>query len=193
MLLAYGRYALVTIVIFIVLLIPFNASSQGEVTCVYETVVNCDLWLDIADIYIDGSFDRTYVMEVGWWADPYTLESDIAHGVAPCQHPPVTIYEPEHCLKTRTNACPKTPRYYMYTFRDENQPDTWQEYCYIISDHGYPSTDSQARICTVPGYDHNYLATKLVYDGWVSTDCHGNASYGWSAWDPSWYRSQYSK
>jgi hypothetical protein len=189
----YGRYALATIVIFIVLLIPFNASSQGEVTCVYDTGSDCNQWWDIVWIYVDGVFDRL-VINAGGWSDPYTLESVIVHGVDPCQHiPPVTIYEPESCLKKKTNACPKTPRYYMYTFHDENQPGTWQEFCYIISNHGYPSVDSQARICTVPGYGHTYLATKLVYDGWVSTDCHGNASYGWSAWDPSWYRSEFSE
>jgi hypothetical protein len=190
----HRKSILLLIIIIPLVLMPISASSQGEVTCVFDPWVDCRLWADAADIYIDGSYDHGFVMEVGWWADPYTLESVVVHGVAPCQHiPPVTIYEPEHCLKKRNNACPKTPRYYMYTFRDENQPDTWQEYCHIISNNGYPSIESQARICTVPGYDHTYLATKLVYDGWVSTDCHGNASYGWPAWDPSWYRSQYSK
>jgi hypothetical protein len=189
----YGRYALVTIVILIVLLIPFNVSSQGEVTCVYDTVVNCDYWLDVAYIYIDGSYDHTLVMELGWWADPYTLESAIAHGVPPCQHPPVTIYEPEYCLKIRTNTCPKTARYYMFTLEDENQPPEWQRYCYVISNNGIPSVESQARVCSVPGYDHEYKATNIPYGGWVYTDCHGNSSYGWPDWQSSWYRPSFAK
>jgi hypothetical protein len=190
--LAYGRYTLVTIAILIVLLIPFNVRAQGEVTCVYYTVVDCNMWLDVADIYIEGSLDHSLVMEVGWWTDPYTLESVIVHGCSPCQHiPPVTIYEPEHCLVAR--PCPVKPRYYMYTFRDDNQPDTWQQYCYIISNNGYPSVESQSRICSVPGFDHVYRATKMVYSGWVYIDCYGNAIYGWPDWQSSWYRPSFAK
>jgi hypothetical protein len=91
------------------------------------------------------------------------------------------------------SSCAKKPRYKMYTFRDDNQPDTWQEYCYIISNNGYPSVESQAIICSVPGYDYVYKATSMVYSGWVYTDCDGIASYGWQDWQSSWYRPQFAK
>jgi hypothetical protein len=90
-------------------------------------------------------------------------------------------------------SCSKTPRYYMYTFRDDNQPVTWQTYCYIISSNGYPGVESQARICSVPGFDHVYRATKMVYEGWVYTDCNGIASYGWPDWQPAWYRPKFAE
>jgi hypothetical protein len=188
----YGRYTLVMIMILVVLLIPFNVSSQGEVTCVFDTVVNCNFWLDTVDIYIGNTHVQNLVMDAGWWADPYTLESVIVNGIAPCEHiPPITIYEPADCLVKRT--CPKIPRYYMYTFRDDNQPETWQQYCYIISNNGYPSTESQARICGVPSYDYVYRATNMVYSGWVYTDCYGNATYGWQDWRSNWYRPSFAK
>jgi large subunit ribosomal protein L40e len=97
-------------------------------------------------------------------------------------------------LRLRTvQACEQTHRYYMYTLLDENQPLTWQPYCYIISDNGVPSVESQARICTVPGFEHTFLATNIPFAGWVSTDCNGRPTYGWPQWKPEWYRSKFAK
>ena len=90
-------------------------------------------------------------------------------------------------------SCSHKKEYFMYTLRDDNQPPTWQTYCYIISNNGIPSVESQARICSVPGHDHVYRATNIPYGGWVSTDCNGIASYGWPDWQSSWYRPQYAK
>ena len=84
-------------------------------------------------------------------------------------------------------------RYYMYTLRDANQPEIWQRYCYIISNNGFPSVESQARICSVRGFDHVYRATSMLYSGWVYTDCNGNPYYGWPAWNPEWYRPEFAK
>jgi hypothetical protein len=97
--------------------------------------------------------------------------------------------EPAACVQVLTTSCPSTNQYYMYAFRDENQPATWQEYCYIISSVGYPSADSQARICSVAGSDHSYRATALMYSGWVYKDCNGLIHYGWPDWDPAWFKS----
>jgi hypothetical protein len=94
---------------------------------------------------------------------------------------------------TPAASCPKTPRYYKYTFRDDNQPVTWQTYCYIISSNGYPGVESQARICSVPGFDHVYRTTKMVYEGWVYTDCNSIASYGWPDWKSTWYRPKFTE
>jgi hypothetical protein len=195
--LSYSKFALVIILTILLVFLPSSVSSQGEVTCTYETYFyDCNLWVFVADMYIDGSFSQSYVMAAGWWADPYTLESVIVHdgAPAPCQPiPPVTIYEPEHCLMKRTDTCPKTPRYYMFTLFDENQPPEWQRYCYVISNTGIPSVESQARVCSVPGYDHVYKATNIPFGGWVYTDCHGNSSYGWPDWQSSWYRPSFAK
>jgi ubiquitin len=90
-------------------------------------------------------------------------------------------------------VCETTQRYFMYTLRDENQPSTWQSYCYIVSENGVPSVESQARICTVPGFDHTFQATIIPYQGWVTTDCTGMAYYGWGHWEPEWYRPRFAK
>jgi predicted nucleic acid-binding Zn finger protein len=191
--LKYSKYALAIILTILLGFLPSSVSSQGEVTCVYDTGSDCSQWWDIVWIYVDGSLDQ-FVINAGGWSDPYTLESVIVDGVAPCQHfPPVMIYEPEHCLKKRTDTCPKKPRYYMFTLLDENQPPEWQRYCYVISNNGIPSVESQARVCSVPGYDHVYKATNIPYGGWVYTDCQGNPSYGWPDWQSSWYRPKYAR
>jgi uncharacterized repeat protein (TIGR01451 family) len=97
------------------------------------------------------------------------------------------------CIPTpSTSLCPTTPRYYMYTLEDVNQPAGWQPYCYIISANGYPSVQIQARLCTPPGSQHTFKATNIPYGGWVYSDCLGNASYGWPYWSPSWYRPEYA-
>ena len=105
------------------------------------------------------------------------------------------VIDQANCLAAPSSpsSCDKRPRYFMYTFRDNNQPETWQEYCYIISHNGYPGVESQARICSVPNFDHVYRASKLVYKGWVSTDCNGIASYGFPEWQSSWYRPRFEK
>jgi len=84
-------------------------------------------------------------------------------------------------------------RYYMYTLRDANQPEDWQRYCYVISFDGFPSVESQARICSVRGIDYVYRATSLAYSGWVYTDCNRNPYYGWPHWNPDWYRPEFAK
>jgi ubiquitin len=90
-------------------------------------------------------------------------------------------------------VCERTPRYYMYTLLDENQPSTWLPYCYVISKNGVPSVESQARICTVKGFDHIVQATNIPYAGWVSTDCRGQARYGWPHWKSVWYRPEFAE
>jgi len=85
------------------------------------------------------------------------------------------------------SACPATPRYFMYTLEDADQPDGWQPYCYIISSNGTPSVESQGRVCSVPGSGHTFRATNIPYAGWVYADCHGLASYGWPEWQPEWF------
>ena len=171
---------------------PIKASAQGEITCVHEIGSDCLQWWDYVRIYENGSLISAYMLDAGGWSDPYVLESVDVSGSGPCEHvPPITIYEPANCLVVRT--CPIKPRYYMYTFRDDNQPDTWQQYCYIISNYGYPSVESQARICSVPGFDHVYRATRMVYSGWVHTDCYGNVTYGWPNWKSSWYRPSFAE
>lgn len=97
------------------------------------------------------------------------------------------------CSIPPRSACERTARYFMYTLEDTNQPPTWQPYCYVISNDGVPSVESQARICTVPGFDHVFRATNIPFGGWVYTDCHGTASYGWPHWQPSWYRPAFVK
>jgi uncharacterized repeat protein (TIGR01451 family) len=98
------------------------------------------------------------------------------------------------CIPTpSTSVCPSTPRYYMYTLEDANQPPGWQPYCYIISANGYPSVQIQASLCTPPGSQHTFKATNIPYGGWVYADCLGNARYGWPHWQPSWYRPEYAK
>lgn len=92
-----------------------------------------------------------------------------------------------------TPRCGMEPRYYMYTLEDANQPAGWQPYCYVISSNGPPSVESQARVCSVPGFDHVFRATNQPFAGWVYADCMGNASYGWPHWDPAWYRPGYTR
>lgn len=90
-------------------------------------------------------------------------------------------------------ACELIPRYYMYTLQDVNQQSIWAKDCYIISSNGYPSVEIQAKLCTPPGSEHTFRATNIPFGGWVSTDCQGNAFYGWPGWDANWYRSGYAK
>ena len=189
------RKSILTMMLIIPLvLIPVRASSQTTITCEYEIGSNCEHWWDYVRIYENGNLISAYMMAAGGWSDPYSIESVVVTGSGPCAHvPSITIYEPSSCLVTDASSCPKVPRYYMYTFRDDNQPNTWQEYCYIISNNGYPSVESQARICSVPGYDHIYRATNMMFSGWVSTDCNGKVTYGWPAWRSSWYRSEFAK
>lgn len=97
------------------------------------------------------------------------------------------------CYVPARSSCERTSRYFMYTLQDDNQPHTWQPYCYVISNNGVPSVESQARVCTVPGYDHVFRATNIPFGGWVYTDCNGTASYGWPHWKPSWYRPAFAK
>ena len=96
----------------------------------------------------------------------------------------------QNCF-TGSFSCWEYPSYYMYTLRDNNQPGTWQPYCYIISNNGIPSVESQARICSVPGFDYVYRATHLIYEGWV-TYCRGRAYYGWPDWKFEWYRKEFA-
>jgi hypothetical protein len=192
--LAYSKYTLVIILTILLVFLPSGVNSQGVITCEYETGSDCNQWWDYVRIYDDGSFVGSYMLDAGGWSDPYTIESVVVSGSSPCQHiPPITIYEPSNCLKTSVGSCKKTARYHMFTLEDENQPPEWQRYCYVISNNGIPSVESQARVCSVPGYDHVYKATNIPYGGWVSTDCRGNASYGWPDWQPSWYRPSFAK
>ena len=148
--------------------------------------------------WIDDSQIESY--DWNWDFPMYICDSSgnyismLEHNVA------FTIVEPSNCPVDNipssvdpVRSCPLTPRYYMFTLEDEYQPPEWQRYCYIISNNGIPSVESQARICSVPGYDHVYRATNIPYGGWVSTDCNGIASYGWPDWQSSWYRPQYAK
>jgi hypothetical protein len=137
-----------------------------------------------------------------------TLSAILADGTLVFVDVGTTIFEASPCPPTFTAwsststsyvnwtrlaaSCSMTPRYYMYTLEDANQPDSWQPYCYIISSNGAPSVEAQARVCSVPGFDHAFQATNMPYAGWVSADCLGNASYGWPAWDPDWYRAKWS-
>lgn len=93
---------------------------------------------------------------------------------------------------TGSFSCWEYPSYYMYTLRDNNQPATWQPYCYIISNNGFPSVESQARVCSVPGFNYEYRATRLIFEGWVSY-CRGRAYYGWPDWKHEWYRADFAK
>jgi hypothetical protein len=143
--------------------------------------------------------------ESGIWTQPGILETYPFYyvfawfgGTAPngvllhLQTIDFVVSEPDACEPEAGASCPLTPRYYMYTLEDANQPDSWQPYCYVISSMGPPSVESQARVCTVPGYGHTYRATNMPYAGWVVADCHGNASYGWPVWDPAWYRPKHA-
>ncbi|HUS85291.1 MAG TPA: hypothetical protein VMX56_09100, partial [Anaerolineales bacterium] len=105
----------------------------------------------------------------------------------------VTVNRNDCLAPPSSPACELTPRYYMYTLQDANQTSRWAEYCYIISGNGYPNVDIQAKLCTPPGSEHTFRATNIPYGGWVSTDCQGNAFYGWPEWDPHCYRSEYTK
>ena len=106
---------------------------------------------------------------------------------------PVTVVLWEPGCEPKSESCLQTRQYFMYTLRDANQPSTWQPYCYIISNNGTPSAESQARVCSVPGSDHVFSATNIPYGGWVSADCNGTASYGWPDWQPAWYRPGFAK
>ena len=105
----------------------------------------------------------------------------------------VIINKSDCMIPPSSQSCELTPRYYMYTLQDANQTSRWAEYCYIISGNGYPNVDIQAKLCTPTGSEHTFRATNIPFGGWVSTDCQGNAFYGWPEWDASWYRSTYAK
>jgi hypothetical protein len=132
----------------------------------------------------------------GSWTDPSVLES--AHlGYSIYLYDVTLDYyfwhtfvfvvpEPPNCLSV---ACEQ--QYFMYTMEDAEQPTGWQRFCYIISRNGPPSVEAQARVCSVPGFEHVFRATNSPYAGWVST-CNGRAYYGWPAWDPAWYRPEFA-
>jgi hypothetical protein len=91
-------------------------------------------------------------------------------------------------------SCPWTKRYYMYVYQDLNQPENWQDYCYIISSMtAVPSAADVARICTPVGSDYTFDATSMVYKGWVYTDEHGGHHFGWSNWRTEWFNETYAK
>ena len=126
----------------------------------------------VEQIHLMTSPPGTYVTVV----DVYTNFHLVIHE-ADCAAPPPS-----------TTSCERTPRYFMYTLVDANQPETWAEYCYMISYDGYiPNVDAQARVCTPPGSGHTFRATNIPFGGWVYADCQADASYGWPEWDPSWY------
>jgi hypothetical protein len=104
-----------------------------------------------------------------------------------------SIQEPAECQvgPAPTNGSALSPAYFMYTLQDAGQPQGWAPFCYIISNHGYPSVDRQATLCSVPGSGHTFQATNAPYAGWVYIDGAGNASYGWPAWNPAWYRPEF--
>jgi hypothetical protein len=146
-------------------------------------------WIDDSQI---ESYDFIWGFASALWDSSGNYITMLQYDVA------FTIVEPENCPEDTTSvdpvrSCLITPRYYMFTLEDEDQPPEWQRYCYVISNNGIPSVESQARICSVPGYDHVYRATNIPYGGWVSTDCNGMASYGWPDWQSSWYRPQFAK
>jgi hypothetical protein len=130
------------------------------------------VWYRFAD-----SVEVVFVLTVMRVDDPSIQETGV-----------FSLGAPSPAAECGAGACPATPRYFMYTLEDEDQPAGWQPYCYIISSNGSPSTATQARVCSVPGSDHVFRATNVPYAGWVYADCHGKASYGWPEWDPEWYR-----
>ncbi|MBN2554667.1 MAG: hypothetical protein JXA97_01905 [Anaerolineales bacterium] len=185
-----------------------SCDTVGDYTyCLsYWYTTDCDGWSTTFywdDMWTDDP--RYYVMirqwgsdESGTWSTPNVIESypfyyiftwhDSEMNFLHFQTISFTIFEPSECEPNAGQTdCALTPQYFMYTLQDAGQPLGWQPFCYIISSNGFPSVETQARVCTVPGSDHTYRATNQPYAGWVYTDCHGMPYYGWPAWDPAWY------
>jgi len=216
------RAFVVSITLLVFLAIPLGspalaattgpALEYSETQCIHDGNVcvqiayarNCDGWVLVTRILMSRHpYTATMISvtpEEGPWTKPNLLESDqVTFRVESFLNQEslaslgthdfvFEIVEPSECAP---DACALKPKYYMYTLRDGNQPDSWLPYCYIISNDGFPSTKRQAQLCTVPGFDHTFQATQLVYSGWVSTGC-GEPSYGWPAWNPDWYRSEFA-
>lgn len=209
------RLGLLLGTLLILLFLPIQAEGTSNqlhtVTSICDSFdllcVHIHFTTDCDRAFIGGVVEDVSISIQGWsgpymyaWTKPYQQESFLYDFTLQIVFPaePTKIYtqqfqgallEPSDCLR----SCELKHRYYMYTFHDANQPDTWQQYCYIISNNGYPSVESQARICSVPGYDHVYRATNMAYSGWVDTDCYGNTIYGWPDWQSLWYRPQFVK
>jgi hypothetical protein len=173
----------------------WNCSSGGEAgdSCVHNdgTVFSCDVDSNSLEVKVDDKLP----CGLEYIENTVTITYD---GSTPSPNHTTTlrhkVINNDDCLPiSPKSSCPSSKRYYMYTLEDTNQPAGWQPYCYIISSNGYPSVQIQARVCTPPGSQHTFKATNIPYGGWVSTDCNGNASYGWPHWQTSWYRPQFAK
>jgi hypothetical protein len=167
--------------------------------------VTCDGWRWEVTSYTYGEPNIT-VWATEWipwsdqWNDPYALETDILtfrftvrnQSTGATDGPYVMYFQIKEPGTCPVAPCTLEPLYYMYTLYDSNQPETWQPFCYVISDQGFPSVERQAQICSVDGFDHTYQATHGPYSGWVSRDCRGNIKYGWPDWKAEWYRSEFA-
>jgi hypothetical protein len=196
---------------------PFSSRWLSDETCVtqdgYEfcmTVVfdlDCNGWaykgfiprynypeggaMGIEGVFVSqGFWTIDDVFETYTWVGNFYFNLGQAPDIYEVKFPVTVVLRESDCL---SDSCLHKKQYFMYTLRDDNQPSTWQPYCYIISNNGIPSVESQARICSVPSYDHVFRATNIPYGGWVSTNCNGMASYGWPDWQSSWYRPQDGK
>jgi len=213
------KFFLIFLILIIALWLPSNIYAQengndeiSQEQCIYDGgvcvrlvyTVDCNGW---EWSYLVISSQPPYYLGVtnfylynGTWTNPAELESGqitgtvevmlIATGESLGEYEFVfEISEPSECLPRSMQL---TPKYYMYTLRDSNQPDTWLDYCYVISDEGFPSVERQAAICSVPGFDYTYQATQLIFSGWVSLDANGQPHYGWPAWKHEWYRPEFA-
>jgi hypothetical protein len=185
-----------------------STTNWGELCVTVTLSVDCCGWRVVSlDPIVNPSFpeaevsiyDLYAVPESGAWTDPsvqetatFVVEADGMEWWAGFTWGTTISYsidEPAGCAGC--GGCAIIPRYYRYTRQDSEQPAGWAPYCYIISNVGPPSVEAQARVCTVPGFEHTYRATNVPYAGWVYADCLGRASYGWPAWDPAWYRGKW--
>jgi hypothetical protein len=180
---------------------------ENNRVCVTARInVNCDGWHWSSSGYTYGEPNITVKMTQhtpigGDWTDPYTFEigttmfrfTVLDKGTGLVDGPYEFIYQFSEPGTCPIAACELEPLYYMYTLRDANQPETWQPFCYVISDQGFPGVERQAQICSVTGFDHTYQATHAPYSGWVSKDCRGNISYGWPDWKSDWFRPEFVK
>lgn len=141
--------------------------------------------------------------------DPVALNFDPLATVddGSCQYPPELIpgcmdeaalnYNPEATVDDGTceYPCPLTPLYHIFVLRDFDAPAGYLQggTCYVIS-NTIPSVERQAAICTYPfcGTGWTYRADSIPYGGYVYRDCHGDIVYGWSAWDDSWLRTDFT-
>jgi hypothetical protein len=158
--------------------IPRWTYPKGGAIGIYAGYVSHGFWT------IDG------VLETYTWVGTFYFNLGEVPDVYHVQFPVTDVLHEPDCSP---DSCAVRKQYFMYTLRDYSQPPTWQTYCYIISNNGVPSVESQARICSVPGFDHVYRAAAILYADWVYTDCNGNPSYGWPDWQPEWYRKEYTK